>query len=234
MATKPAATKKEKTTAKPVVQYYHDGAPISPYQNKLSSIAYWYTNGCPGAKVSEVNGHEAMSSKDFQALLTKLGVKDPKGTAFEVKLPNGITISATIGKLVPIKPRVKKADQPEAVAARKAAKDNAAESAAFKAEQAKVRAWETNGKTGSRPKTPVSDKLIGTKAPAAKAAAKRTPSARVRKTTPAKAKAPTKKAAAKAKTAPTTAKRAQPTAARVVKRTPVAKKAVAARKRGAA
>jgi hypothetical protein len=99
-------TKQTEKKGKVVVQYFHDGKPISAYQNKLSSIAYWYTAGIRGATVNE-SGHESLSSKQLVALLVRLGAEDPKTKAFDVTLPNGVRIHSKIGKLLVSAPKAK-------------------------------------------------------------------------------------------------------------------------------
>jgi hypothetical protein len=96
---------------KPVVQYYVDGHPQNFFGNKLSSIAYFHTAGISRKTPDRI------PSKDFAALLVKLGAEDPRGRAFKVELPNGKVISAKVGKLeveVPSGATTKRAAKPAA------------------------------------------------------------------------------------------------------------------------
>lgn len=197
---KTEAPKKERV----VIQYYHDGQPISPYQNKLSSIAYWYTRGIDGKDTVRV------SSQRLKELLTKLGVKEPKTTLFDVTLPNGVRISSTLGSLVPLVPRVKKSETPAAQGVR--AKNYAQREKAKQriAETAQVKKWKDGGEVGPKPTTPALDELKAFTGDRmlSKGAQKATQVSKQASVKPTKAngktirKAPAKKVAAAAKKAP--------------------------------
>jgi hypothetical protein len=152
--------------AKVIVQYYHDGKPISEAQNKISSIAWWYTDGIPGAIVDE-KGKGHLPAPELRKVLADLGVTDTK-TAFSVELPNGVRLSSTLGKLVAPEPKVKgtkdavkkaapkKAKAPTLSATKKA---KAALVAASKVEGAAIKAWKEAGEVGPKPETPATDEL---------------------------------------------------------------------------
>lgn len=210
MAAKTTEAEKPKKE-KPVLQYYHDGMPISEYQNKLSSIAFWYTKGIEGATKNSA-GHESMKAKPFVALLHALGVENPRTEAFSVELPNGIVISATVqkdGKLVPIVPR---SERPK-VDSSAAKKERAELTSASMAEGKLVAEWKQGGEVGDKPATPATDKLAkllkrrptkGSQKAAAAPSVKATNVGKGAKKVPAK-KAPAKKATA-AKKAPASKK----------------------------
>jgi hypothetical protein len=191
MTTAPKAAKKKKV----LIQYFHDGEPISFHQNKISSIAYWYTKN--------INGPEPLTAADFRELLaSKFGVTDPK-TAFDVTLPNDIRITAKVVTklLVPIPgdgtPVKKKAAPRKTAAAKKSPantitrQERSRLGASAKAQGTAHKKWVAGGREGPEPSTvdlKAYQALTGrpTSAGAAKttattqalAAARRTPSAR--------------------------------------------------------
>lgn len=80
---------------KPVVQYHADGVPITnPSVNSLSGVAYFHTKCIDGT------AHHVTTAR-LTEILTDLGVEHPKTEAFDVTLPNGKRIHATIGELAP-------------------------------------------------------------------------------------------------------------------------------------
>lgn len=84
------------------VRYFHNGKPVSNAQNRLSSVAWHYTKGIsPTGKASP--SHERLSAKEFYALLSKLGIKDPKSAPWKVTLPNETVIEAKFDTSVPVK-----------------------------------------------------------------------------------------------------------------------------------
>lgn len=202
MAAKTTEAEKPKKE-KPVLQYYHDGQPISPYQNKLSSIAYWYTKGID-------DGKPRIPAKRFMALLIALGVENPRAQAFSVELPNGIVISATVqkdGKLVPIVPR---SERPK-VDSSAVKKERAALTSESIAEGKLVSEWKKNGEVGDPPATPATDKLAkllkrkptkGSQKAAATPSVKATNVGKGAKKVPASKKSAPAKAAAKKTAAP--------------------------------
>lgn len=76
------------------VQFWHDGKIVSPTQNKLSSVAWFYTKGI-GA------GGGRLKVGELKALLARDGVADPHKAGWSVKLSNGITIG-TVKKGDPV------------------------------------------------------------------------------------------------------------------------------------
>lgn len=88
-ARKPRADKPARTITTPGLRWYHDGKPMPDSQNKLSSVAWYYTKGVGHADSPR------LSSGEFKALLAKSGIADP-GAEFTLKLSNGITISTMI------------------------------------------------------------------------------------------------------------------------------------------
>lgn len=67
------------------VRFTHDGKLVAASQNKLSSVAWFYTKplGAGGGR---------MKVAELLALLKKLGVSDPNAAGWSVKLPNGVTL----------------------------------------------------------------------------------------------------------------------------------------------
>lgn len=74
------------------VRFHHDGRPVSDAQNKISSVAYWYT------KHIESDDSPRMSTAALKAMLIETGIKADEltTTEWEVELPNGIVLSTTI------------------------------------------------------------------------------------------------------------------------------------------
>lgn len=112
---------KAKTTSGPrvAVQFICNGRVMPDNQNRLSSVAYQYTNGVK-------DGTPRISSADLKALLTKIGVGDLRTPPWTATLPNGAFIecvapgtkTAFIGEAK--KARAKKAAPAKAPAATKA------------------------------------------------------------------------------------------------------------------
>lgn len=127
---------------------YHDGHPMPDSQNSLSSVAYYYTKTIDGDA-------PRVSTDRLIALLVEKGVTDPRGTSWDVKLPNGITLSSRVDGDTKA---VKVIDRPKAAPAAKKS------TPAKKAAPAKAAAKKT---TTSRRSTPAK------KAPAAKKTSKR-------------------------------------------------------------
>lgn len=78
--------------AEQTVRLFHDGKPMPDSQNKLSSVAYYYTKGIGGDDVERIGVGE------LRDLLAKAGVSEPTTTAWEVTLPNGVTLAAKVEK----------------------------------------------------------------------------------------------------------------------------------------
>lgn len=110
--TNATARKASKGTRAPKVniQYSHDGKAMPASQNKLSSMAYYFTKGIDGDTAR-------VSTERFIELLTKGGASDPRSSNFSVNLSNGITISAVVaGTVASAAPKA----APKAPAAKKA------------------------------------------------------------------------------------------------------------------
>ncbi len=75
--------------AKPVqtVRFFRDGKPVKDSSNKVSCLAYQYTRGVDGDRAR-------ISTDELKALLSDAGIDDLATTAWEHKLPNGVTIGA--------------------------------------------------------------------------------------------------------------------------------------------
>lgn len=162
--TEASKTKPEKA----VIQYWKNGHPISRAQNKISSIAWWYTDHIDPTR-EHLGKDDRLSAEELRALLTKLGVTDVKAP-FEVSLPNGVVLKATVGRLFAPEPNTtkrkkgaakkKKAPSKRKAAAKKApAKKRAAKKAAptKKAAPAKAAAKTTTApaKASAAPKQAV-------------------------------------------------------------------------------
>lgn len=91
MATTPGSTKAgtKRAGKANAVQFTHDGKPIAVSQNKLSSVAWFYTK-----PLGDHGGR--MSTSQLKALLASEGVDDPFTPGWSVKLDNGITIGAIV------------------------------------------------------------------------------------------------------------------------------------------
>jgi hypothetical protein len=164
------------TKQKVVIQYAIDGVPITnPSVNSLSGVAYFHTKGVEA-------GTDRITTKQLVEALSKAGIENPKTTAFTFPLGNGKTLTATVGALAEKVARVKKADQPDAVAKKLVAKARLERQTLAKTEAAALSAWRKGGEVGPKPETPNLDALGVSLA---------------RKETKAAAKAPAKKAAVK-------------------------------------
>ena len=68
------------------IRFFHDGMSMSEgHKHKLSTVAYFHSFDLDGDK-------PRVGTKEFAAVLAKLGVKDPTEPGWMVKLPNGVTI----------------------------------------------------------------------------------------------------------------------------------------------
>lgn len=116
-----------KANARPVrvkCRLYHDGHPMPDSQNSLSSVAYYYTKAIDGDA-------PRVSTDRLIALLAEKGVADPRGSSWDVKLPNGITLSSRVDgdtkavkvidrpKAAPVKKTTAKKAAPAKAAAKK-------------------------------------------------------------------------------------------------------------------
>lgn len=102
------------------ITFTHDGKPVSTTQNKLSSVAWFYTNGL-GA------GGGRLKVGELKALLKGKGVEDPQKPPWSVKLSNGITIGCVAsGAAIPaVEPKLATAPKaPKSTAKKPAAKSN--------------------------------------------------------------------------------------------------------------
>lgn len=73
---------------KATVTFTKDGKAVGTSQQRLSSMAYWYTKGIDGDT-------PRVSVARFREVLAELGVTEPETTTWAVTLPNGIKIGAT-------------------------------------------------------------------------------------------------------------------------------------------
>lgn len=90
-AAKEAKAPKRAAAAAQTVRLHHDGKPMPDSQNKLSSVAYYYTKG--------IKGDGRLTTDAFRALVAKeakLSEAELLTHAWSVKLPNGITVSAKV------------------------------------------------------------------------------------------------------------------------------------------
>lgn len=115
---------------KVVIQYHHsrDGeklAPVSRAQNKVASLAWWYTKGMTRKTADNPEGR--WGAAQLTAYMKKQGI-DIKKDKFDITLSNGHRITSTLGKIlapVPVprgtttKGTTKKAAPRKAAAAKK-------------------------------------------------------------------------------------------------------------------
>lgn len=110
------------------LRFVHDGKLVAPTQHKLSSVAYWYTQG-----LGEEGGR--MTAKQLRSLLEENGV-DPDSAGWSYTLANGITIG-TLEKGAAEPSSEPKARKPRAPKAEPAAKVPAKRKAPTSAEKKK-------------------------------------------------------------------------------------------------
>lgn len=67
------------------VRFFHDDKPMPNSQNKLSSVAYYFTKGIK-------RGADRITTDDLRAILTKAGVANPANTEWELTLANGVKL----------------------------------------------------------------------------------------------------------------------------------------------
>lgn len=146
------------------VTFTHDGKPVSATQNKLSSVAWFYTNGLAA-------GGGRLKVGELKALLKREGVEDPHKPGWSVKLANGITIGCVAaGATIPEVPKDPK--QPKLATAAKtprASKSTAKKPAAKTASVTsidKARSLRSSGPNAT--KTPAAKKPAAKKQPAKK------------------------------------------------------------------
>lgn len=82
--------RKSKKAAKAEVQgvtvrFFHDDKPMPNSQNKLSSVAYYFTKGIK-------RGADRISTEDLRAIIAKAGVANPANTEWELTLANGVKL----------------------------------------------------------------------------------------------------------------------------------------------
>lgn len=65
---------------KVTVRFFHDGRPMPDSQNKLSSVAWYFTKGIGGKNVERIGVDE------LKKVLAKAGVSEPTTTHWSVKL----------------------------------------------------------------------------------------------------------------------------------------------------
>lgn len=99
------------------VHFTHDGKLVSATQNKLSSVAWFYTKplGAGGGR---------MKVGELKSLLAELGVSDPFVPGWSVALPNGVTLGAVAPGSTPApveKPKMAAPKKPAASTAKKPA-----------------------------------------------------------------------------------------------------------------
>lgn len=83
----------KRQAATQTVRLFHDSKPMPDSQNKLSSVAYYYTKGIGGEKVARI------TTDALRTLVAKesgVAVDDLATTAWSVKLPNGVKLSAKV------------------------------------------------------------------------------------------------------------------------------------------
>lgn len=129
------------------VTFTHDGKPVSATQNKLSSVAWFYTNGL-GA------GGGRMKVGELKSLLKNQGVDDPHKPDWSLKLPNGITIGCVAsGTAIPPVEKTAKmatAPKPKASTSKGPAKVPAAKTAAATKTAATSRAAKVKKQTAAK------------------------------------------------------------------------------------
>lgn len=182
MASHPGSKSAPKRAGKAnAVQFTHDGKAIAASQNKLSSVAWFYTKPLG-------NGGGRMITSQLKALLASKGVDDPFTPGWSVKLDNGITIGAVVftgsaaPKLTVVKDRSRAALADGSIAkavAKKPAAKKAGRSTVKKAPARKAPAKKTTAAKRPAPKkasakkgtasTPLSRPMAPRKAVAAKA-----------------------------------------------------------------
>lgn len=128
------------------IRYYHDDKPMPDSQNKMSSVAYYFTKGLE-------DGKARLGTKDFVTLLNTVGVQDVSAVPWTVTLANGVVVSAREDPGVPSGATINRLAA-QSIGDREAKVDRLT---ALKAENAAVKAWEAAGSTGERPPTPLHD-----------------------------------------------------------------------------
>lgn len=92
---KAPAARKRSTSTTPrqaqTVDFSHDGKACPPSQNRLSSLAWYYTKGIDGDE-------PRISAAALTALLAKAGIDEPNAKAWTHTLPNGVKLSAKARK----------------------------------------------------------------------------------------------------------------------------------------
>lgn len=84
-----STAKAPRTTAAEGIVFTHNGRPMAASQNKLSSVAYYYT--------AKVDGDAPrVSTARLVDILAAAGITDPLTTEWTHTLPNGITLGATL------------------------------------------------------------------------------------------------------------------------------------------
>lgn len=151
------------------IRYFHDGRSMSEgHKSKLSTVAYFYSGNIDGTK-------PRLSTKEFTAVLAKLGITEPGQPGWMIELPNGITIECRLDKEKSQfkgepKARAAKTTAPtkKATASRKASTTKPAAKKAVKGP--KEPAGRTRADARSRQVTPIPKKGQGAKKTTAKKA----------------------------------------------------------------
>lgn len=107
------------------IHFTHDGKLVSATQNKLSSVAWFYTKplGAGGGR---------LKVGELRELLRTLGVEDPMKPGWSVKLANGITLGSVVAGATPapVEKQAKLAAPEKVAAAKKSTAKKTAKSTA--------------------------------------------------------------------------------------------------------
>lgn len=87
----PEAPKAPRKVTTPGLRFFHDDQPMPDSQNKLSSVAWYYTRGC-----DTTDQARRISTGELKAILSDAGITDPTTTEWEHTLPNGTTLAAKV------------------------------------------------------------------------------------------------------------------------------------------
>jgi hypothetical protein len=151
------------------VTFTHDGKSVSPTQNKLSSVAWFYTNGLG-------TGGGRLKVGELKALLKREGVDDPHKPGWSVKLSNGITIGCVnAGAEIPAvekQPKLATATKPKASTSKRADSkkllpgERPSEAVMRMMSEGKTASEAAKAKTSAASKAAKAKKQVGSKKPA--------------------------------------------------------------------
>lgn len=84
-----ASGSRARRTGRPAIRFLHDGKRINDHDNRLASLARFYTKGVDGCE-------DRIKSARLREILAEASIADPDGTEWEHTLSNGRVLAAVL------------------------------------------------------------------------------------------------------------------------------------------